>query len=573
MVKKLFNEGRKLLTGPQDSVMSAATIIMIAIAAAKVLGLLSKIILIKFFTTEDVSIFFAAFRLPDTIFEILVFGTFSSAFIPVFAKAANKSIDNAWQIAGSVANIGLIIFLVFSLFFGVFAEHIYTIFTPGYSAAQIKQITMITRVLLSAQIFFVISYVLTGVLESLKRFLVPALAPLFYNVGIIVGTITFSDRFGLVGPALGVLLGAMAHFFVQLPLAVKLGFRFHPRIKITSEVKKIGELAAPRMVEVTFLQVTKMVELFLASLLTTASYAYFTLANSLQLMPVTLFGTSIAKAALPTLSSQSDDLNKFKKTMWNGLHQMVFLILPIATVLIVLRIPIVRIVYGRELFEWEDTVQTGMVLSAFAFGIVFQAASALLARSFYALQDTKTPVAVSIISMVLIVFFDFLFIYELNLPVWGLAAAFSIGSFFQALMLLVLINKKIGDFSFKYLLPELKAFIAASISGLVMFVLLKFLDLSVWVKSLSFVTGTEITRNLQFERFVLDTRYTVNLLLLTIFVSLVGLSIYLFIAYLFKLNELWVMIRLVKRVLVKHKLSPIPQDEKEPLSPVTTDSI
>jgi putative peptidoglycan lipid II flippase len=211
----------------------------------------------------------------------------------------------------------------------------------------------------------VVSYVLTGVLESLRRFLVPALAPLFYNLGIILGTIFLTPRYGLTAPAIGVVIGACAHFLIQLPLAKKLGFRFSFNLKLTSEVKKIGRLAAPRVLETAALQVAKVAELFFSSLISTASYTYYTFGNSLQLLPVGLFGTSIAKAALPTLSRQADSPKEFRRTLMSALYDMAFFILPIATILIVLRVPLVRLVYGTDIFSWEATLQTGLCCQCF----------------------------------------------------------------------------------------------------------------------------------------------------------------------------------------------------------------
>src|SRR3990172_6389193 len=383
MMKKIIDRGKKLLFAPQESVLSAATIIMVMVVASRVLGLVRQRTLAHFFAPDELSLFFAAFRLPDLVFEVLVFGTFASAFIPVFTKSLKEGEKNAWRTASVVVNIGLSIFLLFSLLLGLSAHSVYGLFAPGFVGPEREKIVELARLLFAAQGFFVVSYVLTGVLESLRRFLIPALAPLFYNLGIIVGTIFLVPKFGLLAPAIGVLIGAFSHFIIQLPLATRLGFRFIKSIKITKNVKQIGRLAFPRVIELSFLQVSKTVELLLSSLISTAAYTYFTFGNTLQLLPVGLFGTSIAKAALPTLSREADSPEKFGKTLSQSLYQIVFLVIPIATVLIVLRIPIVRLVYGTEIFSWESTVQTGYVVSAFAFGVVFQAATAILARGFY----------------------------------------------------------------------------------------------------------------------------------------------------------------------------------------------
>lgn len=572
MVNKILLKGKKFLTDPQESVLSAATIIMFMVVASRVLGLVRQRVLAHFFVPDELSLFFAAFRLPDLVFEILVFGTFSSAFIPVFTRSLKKGDKNAWRTAGIVVNIGLLIFVLASMLLSLSAHSAYAIFAPGFSGESRQTIVELARILFAAQGFFVVSYVLTGVLESLRRFLIPALAPLFYNLGIILGTIIFASDLGLLAPVLGVVFGAFAHFLIQLPLAVKLGFRFIPSLKLTPGVKKIGKLAAPRILETLFLQISKTAELFFSSLLSTAAYTYYTFGNSLQLVPVGLFGTSIAKAALPTLSREADSPSNFKRILLSSLYDMSFLIIPVATVLIILRVPLVRLIYGTDIFSWEATVQTGYVVSAFSVGIFFQAVSALLARSFYALHDTRTPVVVSISSILVVIFFDYIFISLLKFNVWGLAAAYSMGAFIQATSLFYLVNKKIGEDSFiKNLLPIFKSVLAAIGSGLVMYFILKFFDRSVWIKRLSFVSKLDGTGDLPFEKFVLDTRYTLNLLILTIIVSLVGAFIYLGLSIILQNAQVWNFFNLVRRLL-GHKVTPIPQKEQEPIAPQPTDT-
>jgi putative peptidoglycan lipid II flippase len=573
MVNKIISKSKKLLTSPQSSVLSAATIIMLMVIASRILGLVRQRVLAHYFLPADLSLFFAAFRLPDLIFEVLVFGTFSSAFIPVFTKALKKGNSDAWEIAGTVTNISLLIFGVFALIAGIFADNLYAVFAPGFGPAERAEIVKIARILFAAQGFFVISYVLTGVLESLRRFLIPALAPLFYNLGIILGTIILVSDMELLSPAIGVFVGAGLHFLIQLPLAIKLGFRFKLSIHLTKDVRKIGKLALPRVIELSFLQISKTAELFLASLISTASYTYFTFGNSLQLLPVGLFGTSIAKAALPTLARQSEDKTQFRRTLFNALYQIVFLVLPAATILIVLRIPLVRLIFGTEIFDWEATVQTGIVVSSFAIGAVFQAANSLLARAFYALHDTKTPVIVSISGIIIIVLADFILIKGFGLPVWGLALAFSFGSAYQAILLFFLLTKRVGKKSFiKQVAPILKSGIAAIGAGSVMYFVLKVFDRSVWVKRLSFLGKIEAASVIPFEKFVLDTRYTGNLLVLTIAVSLIGAFVYLGIAIVLKQKEVWVFFDLLKRTLIKHKVTPIPAKKQEPITPTQTDT-
>src|SRR3989344_3192692 len=181
-MNKIFDKGKKILFSQQSSVLSAASIIMLMVVASRVLGLVRQRTLAHFFTANDLSLFFAAFRLPDLIFEVLVF-------------------------------------LALAVLIGFFASNLYGFIAPGFSGEHREIIVTLTRILFAAQGFFVLSYVLTAVLESSRRFLIPAVAPLFYNLGIIISTIIFAPKLGLMAPTLGVVVGAAMHFFIQFPLA------------------------------------------------------------------------------------------------------------------------------------------------------------------------------------------------------------------------------------------------------------------------------------------------------------------------------------------------------------------
>ncbi|HET7099223.1 MAG TPA: murein biosynthesis integral membrane protein MurJ [Patescibacteria group bacterium] len=568
----IIAKGKKLINSQQNTVLSAASLIMVMIVVSRVLGLIRQRVLANYFAPTDLSLFFAAFRLPDTIFEVLVFGTFSSAFIPVFTKALKDGEKKAWEIAGRVVTIGLLIFGVAAIVFAIWAPQIYTVIAPGYGEAETVQIANLARILFAAQGFFVISYVLTGVLESLRRFLVPALAPLFYNIGIILGTVFLTPYLGLLAPAIGVVIGALAHFLIQYPLSRKLGFRFIWSAKPDAGVKQIGSLALPRVVDLAFDQVGKTTELFLSSLISQASYTYYIFANTLQLLPVTLFGTSLAKAVLPMLSRVDGDQKEYRRILLTAIYQAIFFTLPLAAVLIVLRIPIVRLVYGTKIFDWEATVQTGMVLSVYALGIVSQTLMSILARAFFALHDTKTPVKVSFLGLGLLIIGDFILVKGLGFPVWALAASFAFSTVVEAIILLILINKKVGGIlNFKFIAHMLKVLTATLISGTSMYFLIKFFDRSVWVKQLSFLSNVDSLSYIPFQRFVLDTRYTGNLLILTIMTFIIGIVIYICFTLLFKVEESRYFLEVIRKAIVDKTLPQLPK-EQEPVSPTTTDT-
>jgi len=553
MVKNLFQRSSRIFTQRQKTIFSAALIIMVMIAASRFLGLIRNRVLADFFSVDQLAIYFAAFRIPEVIFEILVFGTFSSAFIPTFTSfLSQKKKEEAWYTAAVSLNFAFLIFLVFAIVIFILAPSLYRIIAPGFELEQTMLIAALARILLIAQGFFVLSYFLTSVLESMQRFLVPALAPLLYNLGIILGAVFLTPRLGIYAPIMGAVIGAFLHFLIQLPLALRLGFR--PKFSLNFHhrgVKEIGHLALPRVIELSFLQFGKMGELFLASLVSTAAFTYYTFANSISLLPIGLFGISIAKAALPTLSYQTarKEFKQFGETLIGLINQILFFVLPCAVFLAVLRIPVVRLVFGTSRFSWDSTVQTGWTLSAFALGIVTQALIYPLTRAFWALHNTKTPVKISIGMILSEITLGALLIIVFKMPIWSLALAFSLASFTQMMILFVLIVRLFPQINWQKVIKTFsKIIIAAFGSGALMFFLLKVLDRSAWDKRLSFLHWVGLKLPTTFEYFVLDTRYTFNLILLTIVVAMVGFLSYLFLSWLFRVEEVAILKKLVAKL-------------------------
>lgn len=545
-MNEFFSKGKKLLSSQQNSILSAASVITIMIVLSQIFGLVRQWIILKYLGRDNFSLFMAAFRLPDLVFEVFAFGAFSSAFIPVFSKYLKKDEKEAWSIAGRVINIGLIIFLVFAMIFGIFSYQFYSVVAFGFDESQTLLVSQVARIIFFAEGLFVISYVITGVLESSRRFLVPALAPVFYNVGIIAGTVIFWQPLGIYAPAAGVVLGALIHLLIQLPVAYNLGFRFTSRFAPNEGVKEVGRLAAPRLIDLGSLQVQKSAELFFSSIISVPAYAFLSLANSLQGIPTMLFGVSLSKAALVSLSHQ-EDLKEFRRIFLSTLNQMMFFVIPISVFMLVLRIPIVRLTYGTsQSLDWEATVQVGLALSYFALGIPLQAALSLLSRAFYARRDTKTPVTLSVLDVILTLILEVIFVLWLHLPVWSIALANTLSVFVQTFFLYLLLARKIGDGKFLSLAPTFKYTAFSAISGFVMYIALKFFDRSAWIKSLSFL-GTQASANIPFEKFVLDTRYTFNLIILTFLVFVLGSCIYLFLSWLFKSEELTALKGIIPR--------------------------
>ncbi len=526
MVKNLFS----LLYSRQTSILSAASIIMATMMLSKVLGLVRDRLLAHVFALDKIDIFWAAFRLPDLIFQIVILGALSVAFIPVFTEhLEEKGKADALEMARAVLTVFLSIFILITILIYILAHPIIANFiAPGFSADKLAQVVALTRIILFGQVILVIGSFFIGISQSFQRFIIPSLAPVFYNLGIILGIVFLSKYFGIVGAAYGVIIGAFLHAAVQLPLVWSMGFRFKFPLKFFHPgVKEIMKLMSVRTIGLAAEQINETVGLALASLASIGSVTYLTFAQHLQVVPIGLFGATLAQAALPVLSSERahGKIEEFKITILTTLHQILFLTLPATAILIVIRIPVVRLVFGAYQFNWEATVLTGATLAFLAIGLSTQAISLLLVRGFYALKDTKTPVIVSLIVVALNIILSLYAIVVLKLDVWSIGFANSIAALTSAVLLFWALHLKVGKFNLKMvLLPLFKMLMATIIMGVALYVPIKLLD-----------------------AVIIDTTRTINLLALTGISSIFALSVYVLVVWFLKVRELETYVELLKR--------------------------
>ena len=571
MVANLIKGSKNLLYSKQNSVLSAAVIIMIMVLSSRFLGLVRNRVYVHYFEPEKLDTFLAAFQLPDLLFEVLILGAMSSALVPVFSRYVSQNKDEQIKkVVGLTLSVLLLIFVFFSIIVFIFAQPYYSFLAQGFTDAQVAETVSFTRWLVFAQLFFCISYVFTALLETHQRFLISASAPLFYNLGIIGTTLVLAPTMGLYAPVLGVVVGSFFHMLVQLPLAISFGFRPVFLINFKDpDLISIVKLALPRIIELSILQIKRSADLFLATLVA-GGLTYFRFGDSLASLPIGLFGLSIARASLPKLSllGSGKNLEDFKATFASSFKEILFLVIPTSIFLAVLRLPLVRLAFGTDNFDWQDTLNTGYVVSAFCLGAFAYALSLLIHRGFYALQDSKTPVKISIITIFINTVLGLLFVVILKLPIWSLALSYSIAGLVQLLILLGVFNKKIGGLG-KFQLGQsfLKVTLAASTAGFTMYILLKLLDRAAWDRKLSFLQHIGFTLPTTFDHFVLDTRYTANLIIVTFLVALVGVIIYLGLAYLLKIEELKVVYRVLHRLPFGMQILKLAQKEAVSVPP------
>ncbi len=553
MVSRFLKNSQQFLTRKQSSILSAASVLMIAVFFSRLLGLLRDRFLAGAFfnpnTAWQLDVYFAAFRLPDTIFQLLVVGALSAAFIPVFSEALVKNKKQAWQTASTVITIGFVLFLVMGFLLIFFAQPLSKLIAPTFSLKELTLMVKLTRLLIIAQAGFLVSNFVTGILQSYQFFLVPALAPIAYNLGIIFGILVLSPFVGIYGPVLGVIIGAFLHLGVQLPLLKSLGFKFKLSFDFkNSHVKRIGKLMLPRTLALAVTQIELTVAVFIATSLSAGSLSIFYFAQHLNALPVGLFGATIGQAALPSLSRvshQSQSLDKFKTLITSSLNQVFYLSLPASMILLILRIPVVRLAFGARGFPWQATLLTGQVVALFAISVFAQAAIQILVRGFYALNNTKTPLFLGALSVTLNVILSFTMVYKLSLGVRGLALAISLASFLNASLLFFFLNRLINGFSMPSLvIPFIKMSFATLITGFALWIPLRLLD-----------------------RFILNTAKTIQLIILVAIVTITGMSAYLLLSKILKIKELNSFIRLLKRLTnFKHFYSQSKSVLESPLS-------
>ena len=497
---------------------------------SKILGLIRDRLLAHVFLPEKLDIFWAAFRLPDLIFQVIILGALSVAFIPVFTEhLENRGKEDAFEMARAVLNVSLVIFIFITILIYFFAQPIIASFiAPGFTTARQMQVVELTRIILFGQVILVIGSFFIGISQSFQRFIIPSLSPVFYNFGIILGIVFLSKQMGIVGAAYGVIIGAFLHVAVQLPLVWSMGFRFKfPPKFFNPGVKEIMRLMSVRTIGLSAEQINETVGLALASIASIGSVTYLTFAQHLQVVPIGLFGATLAQAALPVLSSEGNrgKIEEFKITILTTLHQILFLTLPATAILIVIRIPVVRLVFGASQFNWEATVLTGATLAFLAIGLSAQAISLLLVRGFYALKDTKTPVIVSLIVVTVNIVLSLYAIIVLKFDVWSIGFANSISAVLSAILLFWTLHFKIGKFNLKMvLIPLLKMLMATIIMGISLYIPIKLLD-----------------------AVIFDTTKTVNLLALTGSSSLFALFVYVILVRFLKVRELDTYVELIKR--------------------------
>jgi putative peptidoglycan lipid II flippase len=427
---------------------TASLILTVAALASRLLGWVRLLVIgSQFGASRELDAYFAAFRIPDAIFQLVVAGALSAALIPVFSSyRARQQEAEAWRLASSVINLVVIALAALSLVMAIFAPLLVPIVAPGFDAPTTELTVRMTRIMLLSPVLIGMGAVVSGILNSYQRFAIPSLAPLAYNLAIIGAAIFLAPLIGVEGLAVGVALGSLAHLLIQLPALGRVGQRYDLTIGLNHPgVRKVVWLMGARTLGLAAGQLNFIVSTVLASGLPEGSLTAYNYAFQLSQIPVGVLGVSVAVALFPTLSRDAalGNVGQIRSQVATSLRVLIFLALPLTAAMIVLAGPIASVFFQYGLFSERSADRTAGALVFFAIGLVGHIVVHVLTRAFYAMQDTRTPVLWAIIAVAI----------NVPLMIWlvgpmgveGLALALSISAVLEVIGLVWALHRRIDS--------------------------------------------------------------------------------------------------------------------------------
>ena len=461
-----INNLKKIADYQNRTVSSAAFVLAVTSLISALLGLFrDRLLAGRFGASDELDVYYTAFRIPDFISMVLILGAIAAAITPVFSRYLVRSKKEAFNFLSNLLNLFLISLIVICTILIIFTPQLLSLIAPGFSEDKKELTVLLTRIMFLSPILLGISNIVSAVLRVFRRFLITSLSPIMYNLGIIFGILFFVPRFGLQGLAWGVVLGGFLHLLIQIPVLFKIGFKIEKIIDFKQPgPREVVKLTIPRSIGLAATQINLIVITAIASTLASGSIAVFNLAESLSRPLFTFIAVSYSTAAFPVLglAFSKKDNEKFNKTFFLTFERILFFILPLSFFLFIFRDLIVKIVFQVGKFGLFDANLTSACLGMFSLGIFAQGLTNLLAKTFYAFHDTKTPAFASIFGMIINVIFCFSFVKLLSFPnlfqqffigflnlqktnsieVIALPLSVSLSAIFQFLLLFILFHKK-----------------------------------------------------------------------------------------------------------------------------------
>jgi putative peptidoglycan lipid II flippase len=468
----------QVLSGQQ--IQRATGVIAAAFLVSAVLGVLRQaIIASQFGAGSQLDAFVAAYRIPEMLFTLVAGGALGSAFIPVYSRfITNGDEDGGWQLASAVLTIVGLAGTVAAIVVGIFGQFITATFlVPNASPQQQVLTTELMRIMLCTVVIFGLSGLIMGVLNTHQHFLTPALAPSMNNLGLIFGAIFLAPSFGIYGLAIGAIIGSLLHMGVQLPALMKIKPKLQvlPNFNIDG-VRDVLLLMGPRVIGQGVVQINFVVNTALASGMAEGSIAALSVAFALMFVVLGILGQSIGTAVFPTLSTlgAQGDMDGFRQTLSGALRNVIFLSLPASVGIIVLAVPLVATINQRGQWTAENTLATAWALRFFAVGLLGFALQEVLARAYYALRDTSTPVTIAVGGVVLNIILSLILIHFIKGaspaegPFGGLALANALATLIESAALWGVLRRRISGLHEREIFDMTgRTFIAALVMGIV----------------------------------------------------------------------------------------------------------
>lgn len=453
-----------------ESIAGAGLILTGASFFSLILGLLrDRLLAGQFGLGDQLDIYYAAFKIPDFISMTFIIGAIGAAVIPIFSQCLVRSKQDAFDYFSNLLNLFLFSLVLIGIILFIFAPSLVPLIAPGFSEEKRDLTVRLTRIMLFSPVFLGLGNLVSGILRVFKRFLITSLAPIMYNLGIIAGILFLYPLFGIEGLAWGVVLGGAFHILIQLPILIKMGFR-HKMIfsPLEPNFLKTLKLTLPRSLGLGASQTNIIVLTAIASMLGSGSIAALNLAESLIRPFLTLTGISFSTAAFPalSLSFSKQRPQRFRSVFLSTFYYILFLTIPLSIAIFLLRDVLVNVILRVGRFGLVDSRLTAACLGAFSIGLFAQGLVLLIAKAFYACQDTKTPALASIMAMFVNIFLCLVFVYLLSFQnsfslflihllnleaikdvrVVGLPLSISISSIFQFFFLLFFFLKTVKPY-------------------------------------------------------------------------------------------------------------------------------
>ncbi len=470
-------------------IVRAALVVLLGFLASGVLGLVRTALISQTFGAGSaLDAFFAAQRIPELIFVLVAGGALGSSFIPVFSRSLRaEDHAGAWRLASATITLSALAAVALSLLVVLVAPWIVpALLVPG-RPPEVQALTVsLTQIMMLTPLIFSISGLVMGILQSFNNFLLPALAISMNSIGLIIGTLLLAywvppqpgspaqvGAANVYGLAWGAVLSAVLHLGVQLPGLLRLRrespgagwlpIRFLPDFHVPG-VRDVLVMMGPRVLGLGVAQLNFIANTIFASQMLTGSQAVLTIAWTLMFTVLGIVGQSVGTALFPTLSglAAAQNFEGYKDRLATALRGVLFLALPATVGAILLGEPLIALLFQRGEWTPQDTTATAWALAFFALGIAGHAGLEVLSRAFYALEDTRTPVIVGVISLVSNIALSAVFIRLIGDPTSltrgpfaGLALANSLTTLLEALALWALLRRRIGSLNDAYMLEGL----------------------------------------------------------------------------------------------------------------------